>query len=83
MSETLPRDDSDSREHDARGIFLIGPEFVSFSDVLAALIAKAKDDTPQHYGPGAPNELYRCEKLQKGRRLFSAREAQRQREALT
>lgn len=67
-------------ERNARGLLAIGPKDVSFSDVLAKLIDEAKGDkTRDQFGFSSPDELYKAEKLTRGRRLYSAREAERQR----
>jgi len=66
----------ESREHNARGFFVIGPQCVSPSDVLAKLIAEAKLELAAvHYAPD-PREQRRA------MRLYSARYAQQRREAL-
>jgi len=63
-----------SPEHNARGFFVIGPQCINPSDVLAKLIAEAKLQlAAQHYAPD-PREQRRA------MRLYSGREAQRQRD---
>jgi len=63
-----------------RGLLAVGPEDENFSDVLAKLIAEAEGDkTRDQFGFSSPDELYKAEKLTRGRRLFSSREAERQR----
>jgi hypothetical protein len=60
-------------EHNARGFFAIGPQCVTPSDVLAALIDAAKLQlAATHYAPN-PREQRRA------MRLYSAREARRRR----
>lgn len=56
---------------------MIGPQFITASDVLAKLIAEARGKLAErHYAP----DPVLVEK-QSRRRLYSYREAQRQREA--
>jgi hypothetical protein len=65
---------AEGSEHNARGLFAIGPQFVTPSDVLSKLIDAAKLQlADQHYAPD-PREQRRA------MRLYSGRERERQRE---
>lgn len=81
----------DGPSHNAKGLLIIGPQAVSFSDVLAKLIDEAKGQKDEsHYAPSPDAErkafvTYESrrppESRTTGKRLFSFREAQRQRES--
>lgn len=67
-----------------RGLFAEGPQFVTFSDVLRKAQEQVRGDkTRDQFGFSSPDELYKAEKLTRGRRLFSAKEAAKQRAALS
>jgi hypothetical protein len=73
MPEPLISTAPEGPEHNARGFFVIGPQAVNPSDVLAKLIAEAKLElAAQHYAPD-PREQRRAV------RLYSARYAQQRR----
>lgn len=66
--------------HNAKGLLVIGPQEVNFSDVLVKAMQEAKLALAEsRYARGSPDEERRALKLSAGRRLFSHREAERQR----
>lgn len=68
--------------HDQRGLLIGGPQCVSFSDVLVKAAEQAALSVSIYAAHFKPNlvEERRAYRLNNGRRLFSRKEAQRQRE---
>ena len=72
----------DGPSHNARGLLVIGPQAVSFSDVLVKAMEEARLQlADSHYARGSPDQERKALKLAHGRRLYSHREAERQRRA--
>lgn len=75
----------DGPSHNARGLLVIGPQCVTFSDILVRAAEQAKLSVTIHASHFKPDlaEEFRARRMQKGkaaqRRLYSAKEAERQR----
>lgn len=55
-------------EHNARGLFAIGPQFITPSDVLAKLMAEAKGTVPDKRCPPNIVEERRAQRIYEGRK---------------
>jgi hypothetical protein len=67
---------SDTREHNARGFFVAGPQMVNPSDVLAKMMEEAKGTlVDTHHAPD-PKEQRRAIRIYSGRLAQRIRQSQ-------
>jgi hypothetical protein len=74
VTDSTTTDFPEGPEHNARGLFAAGPQFVTPSDVLAKMIAEAKGSMAEgHHAPDLKEQ-------RRAIRIYSGRLAQRIRE---